>query len=162
MRLWSPSGPFFVGTFRILQSCLPDKPPPDPAPNPGIPGSRKLSVPGRVHSVHRVFGSRAGKPARCQPFCDSRHGRIVCKTLFLLPQNLTREPLPSNQPKEFFAQPLCWLGNGSQNSCAVHCFIKKWRTTASNQSFELLANPFAGWRWFSKCFCSPGNIRAGS
>jgi hypothetical protein len=67
----------FVGTFRLLQRVPQSKPRLGVLrPIPVVPGSRKLSVPGRVHSVQRVYGFlRRGKPSpKSNPFVT--HGTV--------------------------------------------------------------------------------------
>ena len=77
------------------------------APNPGIPGSRKLSVPGRVHSEPESCGFRRKGLRLVQPVVDSRHGRIACKTV--LPLSKEQRAAPSNQNIGLKVQPRSWL-----------------------------------------------------
>src|SRR5437868_14857953 len=52
----------------------------DLSAHPTTGGTRKSSVPVRVHSVYKICGFV--RPADVQPVVDSRHGRIACKKLF--------------------------------------------------------------------------------
>lgn len=115
-----PPARFFAGTLRIPQN---------------VPTRQDTTLSGaqsRDSGIQKTFsaGPRSfnsgelwfptGKPARVQPFCDSRHGRIVCKSVPKPFKELKGEPPPSNQTKEFLAQPHYLAWQRLSNSCGVH------------------------------------------
>jgi len=82
-----------------------------PAPNPGSPGSRKLSVPGRVHSIPKSYGSLQRVRFGGQPVSDSRHGRIACKMVHW-PIVVQENPRPQSSLRAQGPTPLL-VGEGS-------------------------------------------------
>jgi len=91
-----------------------------PAPNPGFPGSRKLSVPGRVHSIPKSCGSQpASAPSGSNPFLTRDTVESPAK-LFSAHLNLRRVAAP-NQTTGFQVQPLWLVSGNSQKSVRLHC-----------------------------------------
>ena len=144
-QFWTPSGPFFVGSFSLFQKESQDKPlaQQGSAPNPGIPGSRKLSVPGRVHSILESYGSPQASLLGSNPFLT--HGTVEssAKSVSSLPTS-KRRTAAFQSHLQVLCPTLILAWQRLSYSCAVHASGNQWRTTASNQSFGLLANPVAG------------------
>ena len=93
------------------------------APNPGLAGSRKLSVPGRVHSIPKSCGSQAALTlAGSNPFLT--HGTVESPAkLFLHRFSEFGRAAASNQTIGFCVQPLSWLAAALKICLFVHdCF----------------------------------------
>ena len=127
-RIWSSSTHQFPELFLIdacsAFTCR------DPS---RFGGTRKRSVPLRVHSVLRVLvssGVLSGGPD-VQPVFDSRHGRITCKTfpleqIIALGSNGARPfPISSEGSKP---NPFHWLTVALLNS-TLHLMVAGWPKT---------------------------------
>lgn len=90
-----------------------------PSAHPAFGGTRKPSVPGRVHSVPKSYGSQATSLLAVQPVSDSRHGRIACKVFLsctVAKFQLVRRAAASNQSQGLSAPTPSLAGGCSPNS----------------------------------------------
>jgi hypothetical protein len=129
-------------------------------------GSRKPSVPGRVHSIPESCGSPGSDCApKVQPVSDSRHGRIACK-VSLSPFCKEQRAPASNQTIGLGCPTPSLVSGGSQNQCVV-ILDKLRRAAASNQALGIkrptLSLVSGGSHKFHFLFnASSGNIRMAS
>ena len=114
-----------------------------------VPGSRKPSVPGRVHSIPKSYGSQVavGRPGS-NPLLTHDTVESPAKRCFL-PLLKNREPPPPINPQGSKVQPLCWLAVALEiNSSSSFNKLKESRRVQSVLRAPS-PTPFAGSRRLS-------------
>ena len=132
-----------------------------------ILGSRKPSVPGRVHSVLKSYGSQAAaKRQRSNPWLT--HGTVESPAKRLLAVAKEQRAAASNQSQGLESPTPFLAGDSSQKSVRVHgSKFKSFSESRRAQSDPWAPSPTlaTGSRRLSQIHClvaSSGNIRAGS
>jgi hypothetical protein len=131
-----------------------------------VPGSRKPSVPDRVHSVPESYGSQTALCALPGSNPCVTHGTVESPGKLFFAVSKEQRAAAANQSCGLVVQHLLLVDSGSQKSVCLHCSIYR-RATASNQSNWLSGpTPFSGLRRLSQIYlffdASSGNIRLAS